>query len=171
MAELIARAAGLDVVGIDLLTPDISRPFHAVPCAITEINTQPGLGPFTMPGRENAAVVEAMVDLLFPDGDPGPIVAQQAGQLDRERREGGQPAAEADADEMAHVVAPGSQRRPSRAQPATLTSRVGHGKAPWSVAAAIAQRTIAPVVPPAATSRAARRSIRRTLPTVDPAGG
>lgn len=71
MTELIARAAGLDVVGIDLLTPDISRPFHAVRCAVTEINTQPGLGPFTMPGRENAAVVEAMVDLLFPAGDPG----------------------------------------------------------------------------------------------------
>lgn len=71
MAELIARSTGLDVVGIDLITPDIARPFHAVRCAINEINTQPGLGPFHMPGQENPAVVAALVDQLFPEGDPG----------------------------------------------------------------------------------------------------
>lgn len=73
MAELIARYVGLDVIGIDLLTPDISQPFHAVRCAINEINTRPGLGPFTMPGMERPAVVEALLDMLFSHGDPDPL--------------------------------------------------------------------------------------------------
>ena len=70
MAELTARASGLDIVGIDFLTTDIAVPFHALRCAINEINTRPGLHPYLVPGEPNADVTGAIIDHLFPAGTP-----------------------------------------------------------------------------------------------------
>lgn len=42
MAEAIARAFRLDAAGIDFITPDIARPWTDVPCAILEVNANPG---------------------------------------------------------------------------------------------------------------------------------
>jgi cyanophycin synthetase len=42
MAEAIARAFHLDTTGIDFMTPDITRSWREVPCAVIEINVTPG---------------------------------------------------------------------------------------------------------------------------------
>jgi cyanophycin synthetase len=42
MAEAIARAFHLDTTGIDFMTPDITRSWRDVPCAVIEINVTPG---------------------------------------------------------------------------------------------------------------------------------
>ncbi|MGE0723037.1 MAG: acetate--CoA ligase family protein [Alphaproteobacteria bacterium] len=47
MAERAAAAFGLDIAGIDYITPDIGRPWHAVPGIINEVNAQPNLGMIT----------------------------------------------------------------------------------------------------------------------------
>ena len=70
MAELIARATGIDIIGIDFLTNDVSVPFHAAPCAINEINTQPGLDPHGDPQPLSDLVSNAILKLLTPDGPP-----------------------------------------------------------------------------------------------------
>lgn len=47
-AELAIRAVrliGLDMAGVDFLSPDISRPWHEVGGAICEVNAQPGFRP------------------------------------------------------------------------------------------------------------------------------
>jgi D-alanine-D-alanine ligase-like ATP-grasp enzyme len=43
MAVRAALAVGIDVAGVDLITPDISRPYYEVGGAICEINYRPGL--------------------------------------------------------------------------------------------------------------------------------
>jgi cyanophycin synthetase len=70
MAELIARLTRLDIVGIDFLTPDISVPFQAIPCAINEINTQPGLDPHGMPDDLSERVSDAILAMVIPNGPP-----------------------------------------------------------------------------------------------------
>lgn len=65
MAEAIARTVRMDSLGIDFITPDISRSWRDVPCAVIEINQTPSL--FT------AAHVEALVECHFPAGNDGRI--------------------------------------------------------------------------------------------------
>lgn len=43
MAIRAVLAVGIDVAGVDFITPDISRPYHEIGGAICEINYQPGL--------------------------------------------------------------------------------------------------------------------------------
>ena len=43
MAQSIAANAGLEVIGIDYITPDITRSFHEVPSAVIEINGNAGI--------------------------------------------------------------------------------------------------------------------------------
>ncbi len=43
MAVRAALAVGIDVAGVDFITPDITRPYYAVGGAICEINYRPGL--------------------------------------------------------------------------------------------------------------------------------
>lgn len=43
MAEAIARGFRMDTLGIDFMTPDISRSWREVPCAIIEVNGTPGI--------------------------------------------------------------------------------------------------------------------------------
>lgn len=65
MAEAIARTVRMDSLGIDFITPDISRSWREVSCAVIEINQTPSL--FT------AAHVEALVECHFPTGSDGRI--------------------------------------------------------------------------------------------------
>lgn len=68
MAETVAAMSGLDIVGVDFLTPDISRPYSAIRCGINEINTKPGFGPhFGKPG-EHPDVVAILLDHIAPPG-------------------------------------------------------------------------------------------------------
>jgi cyanophycin synthetase len=78
IAEEAARVVGLDVAGIDFLTPDITRPVRETGGAIVEVNAAPGFRMHTHPTEgEPQYVAKDVVDLLFPPGTPSriPIVA------------------------------------------------------------------------------------------------
>jgi cyanophycin synthetase len=78
IAEEAARVVGLDVAGIDFLTPDISQPVRETGGAIVEVNAAPGFRMHTHPTEGEAQyVARPVVDLLFPPGTPSriPIVA------------------------------------------------------------------------------------------------
>ncbi|MBA2372630.1 MAG: cyanophycin synthetase, partial [Chloroflexi bacterium] len=74
MAELAARVVGLDVVGIDLVTPDICRPLRETGGAIIELNAGPGFRMHTHPTVGRARDVgAAVIDRLFGPGGDGRI--------------------------------------------------------------------------------------------------
>ncbi len=78
IAEEAARVVGLDVAGIDFLTPDISQPVRETGGAIIEVNAAPGFRMHTNPTEgEPQYVAKNVIDLLFPPGTPAriPIVA------------------------------------------------------------------------------------------------
>lgn len=70
---LAARVTGLDVAGIDLVTPDIERPLEAVGGAILELNARPRLAPHLSPAGARSRAIEALVEHLLPTGDDGRI--------------------------------------------------------------------------------------------------
>jgi cyanophycin synthetase len=75
------RAVGLDVAGVDVVTPDVGLPLEDAGGAVIEVNAGPAmwehLYPTSRPGRP---VPEAIVDLLFPAGRESriPVVAVAA---------------------------------------------------------------------------------------------
>ncbi|MEJ7137422.1 cyanophycin synthetase [Amphibiibacter pelophylacis] len=70
MATLAARAVGLDIAGVDLVTPDITRPLQEVGGALVEVNAGPGLLMHIRPAQgEPRPVGAAIVSQLF--GPPG----------------------------------------------------------------------------------------------------
>lgn len=73
MLERAARVVGLDVVGIDFLTPDIGRSYREVGGAICEVNISPGLRPHQIAEGPPRDVVGPIVDLLFPERHNGRI--------------------------------------------------------------------------------------------------
>ena len=78
IAEEAARVVGLDVAGIDFITPDISKPVRETGGAIVEVNAAPGFRMHTHPTEgEPQYVARPVLDLLFPPGTPSriPIVA------------------------------------------------------------------------------------------------
>jgi cyanophycin synthetase len=78
IAEEAARVVGLDVAGIDFLTPDITLPVRETGGAIVEVNAAPGFRMHTHPTEgEPQYVAKPVIDALFPSGTPSriPIVA------------------------------------------------------------------------------------------------
>lgn len=65
MAEAIARTLHLDAVGIDFITPDIGKAWNETPCAIIEINCNPGV--------RDETTLEKMLLERFPAGSDGRI--------------------------------------------------------------------------------------------------
>ena len=74
MAILAAKVVGLDIAGIDLVTPDVSRPLQEVHGAVVEVNAGPGLLMHLKPvfGKPRP-VGQAIVDQLFEPSDSGRI--------------------------------------------------------------------------------------------------
>jgi cyanophycin synthetase len=73
-ACLAARIVGLDIAGIDIVSPDIGRPFAATGGAIVEVNAGPGLLMHIKPAEGAPQPVgSAIVDHLFPAGSDGRI--------------------------------------------------------------------------------------------------
>ncbi len=63
MAERAAKLLGLDIAGIDFITPDITRSWREIGCGICEVNAQPGFRPhwLSVPERDiNGEIVDAM---------------------------------------------------------------------------------------------------------------
>jgi cyanophycin synthetase len=74
MAILAAKVVGLDIAGIDFVTPDVSRPLQEVHGAVVEVNAGPGLLMHLKPvlGKPRP-VGQAIVDQLFEPSDSGRI--------------------------------------------------------------------------------------------------
>ena len=69
MAERAVKAVGLDVGGVDFISPDISRSYKEVGGAIVEINAAPGFRMHTAPTEGKPRdVAGAVIDMLFPRG-------------------------------------------------------------------------------------------------------
>jgi cyanophycin synthetase len=67
--EMAAGVIGLDIAGIDVLTPDISVPFRENKAVIIEVNAGPGIRMHTHPSEGRPRNVAApIVDMLYPPG-------------------------------------------------------------------------------------------------------
>ncbi len=78
IARRAARVVGLDIAGIDLIMPDISRPASEVGGGIVEVNAAPGFRMHVAPTEgKSRNVASPVMDMLFPPGTPSriPIVA------------------------------------------------------------------------------------------------
>ncbi len=78
IAERVSRIIGLDIAGIDVVTPDISKPMGEVDGVIVEVNAAPGLRMHVAPSEGFPRNVGApILDMLFPPGTPTriPLVA------------------------------------------------------------------------------------------------
>lgn len=78
IAERVAKTIGLDIAGIDVVTPDISKPLREVNGVIVEVNAAPGFRMHVAPSRGLPRNVAAPVlDMLFLPGTPTriPIIA------------------------------------------------------------------------------------------------
>jgi cyanophycin synthetase len=79
--ELARRAAmviGLDIAGIDVVTPDISQPLREMGGGIVEVNAGPGFRMHLQPCEgQSRNVARPVIDMLFPPGTPAriPIVS------------------------------------------------------------------------------------------------
>ena len=76
--EMAAGAVGLDIAGIDVITPDISVPFRENGAAIIEVNAAPGLRMHTHPAEGKPRNVGApILDMLYPPGERAtiPVIA------------------------------------------------------------------------------------------------
>ena len=75
--EIARRAAlvvGLDVAGIDIITPDISQPLREVGGGIVEVNAGPGFRMHLQPSEGTPRnVARHVIDMLFPRGQPARI--------------------------------------------------------------------------------------------------
>ncbi|MHB0884379.1 MAG: cyanophycin synthetase [Bacillota bacterium] len=78
LAVRAAAVIGLDVAGIDLVTPDIALPPDPGRTAIIEVNAAPGIRMHLYPSEgQPRPVAEAIVRSMFPAGEDGriPVIA------------------------------------------------------------------------------------------------
>jgi len=75
--EIARRAAlvvGLDVAGIDIITPDIAQPLREIGGGIVEVNAGPGFRMHLQPSEGTPRnVAKHVIDMLFPRGQPARI--------------------------------------------------------------------------------------------------
>jgi cyanophycin synthetase len=76
--EMAANVIGLDIAGLDVLTPDITVPFQKNGAVIIEVNAAPGIRMHTHPVEGKPRnVAGAILDMLFPSSSDAtiPIIA------------------------------------------------------------------------------------------------
>ncbi|MFV1980942.1 MAG: Mur ligase family protein, partial [Rhodothermia bacterium] len=74
MAERAIKAVGLDVGGVDFLTPDITKSWQDIGGAICEVNAAPGFRMHVAPSEGTPRdVAGPVMDMLFPAGTPARI--------------------------------------------------------------------------------------------------
>lgn len=76
--EMAAGVVGLDIAGIDVLSPDIRVPFRENGAVIIEVNAAPGLRMHTHPSEGPPRNVGApIIEMLYPPGQPYtiPVIA------------------------------------------------------------------------------------------------
>lgn len=78
LAERAVKTIGLDIAGVDIIAPDITKPIKQFGGGIVEINAAPGLRMHLEPTEgTNRNVAKPIIDMLFPNGSDGriPLVA------------------------------------------------------------------------------------------------
>ena len=71
MAERAVQAVGLDVGGVDFLTPDVTQSWKDVGGAIVEVNAAPGFRMHVAPSEGTPRdVAGPVMEMLFPPGSP-----------------------------------------------------------------------------------------------------
>lgn len=78
MCERIARIIGLDICGIDIITPDLSQAFSEAGGAVIEVNAAPGFRMHLAPTDGLPRnVADPVINMLFPPGSNAriPIIA------------------------------------------------------------------------------------------------
>jgi cyanophycin synthetase len=71
MAERAVKAVGLDVGGVDYISPDITRSYKEVGGSIVELNAAPGFRMHTAPTEGLPRdVAGPVIEMLFPPGTP-----------------------------------------------------------------------------------------------------
>ncbi|TAD75979.1 MAG: cyanophycin synthetase [Oscillatoriales cyanobacterium] len=78
IAQRIVKIIGLDIAGIDIVTPDISKPLREVGGVVIEVNAAPGFRMHVQPSEGIPRnVAEPVLDMLFPPGSPArvPIIS------------------------------------------------------------------------------------------------
>jgi cyanophycin synthetase len=76
--EMAAGVVGLDIAGIDVLSPDITVPFRENGAVIIEVNAAPGLRMHSHPSEGSPRNVGApIIEMLYPPGQPYtiPVIA------------------------------------------------------------------------------------------------
>ena len=74
MAVRAAKAIGLDVIGVDFITTDISQSYRDVGGGICEVNAAPGFRMHVAPTEGKPRdVAGPVMDMLFPPGTPSKI--------------------------------------------------------------------------------------------------
>jgi cyanophycin synthetase len=76
--EMAAGVVGLDIAGIDVISPDISVPLRDNGAALIEVNAAPGLRMHTHPTEgEPCNVAGPIIDMLYPPGAEAtiPVIA------------------------------------------------------------------------------------------------
>lgn len=70
LAERLTKIIGLDIAGIDMVTPDIRKPLREVDGVVVEVNAAPGFRMHVAPSQGLPRNVGAAVlDMLFPPGN------------------------------------------------------------------------------------------------------
>src|SRR5206468_1148071 len=78
IARRAARVIGLDIAGIDIISPDITKSLRETGGGIVEVNAGPGFRMHLQPSEGASRNVAApVVDMLFPTGAPSrvPVIA------------------------------------------------------------------------------------------------
>lgn len=78
LVEKVSKVVDLDICGIDIISPDISRPLTENGGAVVEVNAAPGLRMHKYPSEGiSRDVATPIVNLMFDEGNEGriPIVA------------------------------------------------------------------------------------------------
>lgn len=74
MAERTIKAVGLDVGGVDFLTPDITKSYKDIGGAIVEVNAAPGFRMHVAPSEGKPRdVAGKVIEMLFPHGSKARI--------------------------------------------------------------------------------------------------
>ncbi len=74
IARRAARVIGLDIAGIDIISPDISQSLRETGGGIVEVNAGPGFRMHLQPSEGTPRnVAKPVIDMLFPPGSPARI--------------------------------------------------------------------------------------------------